>query len=105
MFTETINGGDANDATPGDDYISVTTDVTFVPGDNSETVTITINDDDETENVEYILVTLGVADCNIGGSNHVVIAIVDDDGKNACPSAAANLFTLDLPCKAVAALL
>ncbi len=55
--------------------------VTFNPGEERKTFTITIQDDTEPETLETFRVFIEDADGFIGTPNQAVITIVDNDGK------------------------
>jgi hypothetical protein len=57
--------------------------VTFAPSERSKTVTVTIEDDKNIENIETFCAKLTTTDPKVSavGPPKAVISIVDDDGK------------------------
>ncbi|XP_072023595.1 uncharacterized protein [Amphiura filiformis] len=82
VWVETSAALDADNegnATPGEDYNPLSTLVTFLPDQASQTIDVTINGDDKPEIIERLRVSLSGGDCSINGINSVVIDIQDDD--------------------------
>ncbi|XP_072015829.1 extracellular matrix protein 3-like [Amphiura filiformis] len=82
VWVETSAALDADNegnATPGEDYNPLSTLVTFLPDQASQTIDVTINGDDIPEIIEHLRVSLSGGDCSINGINSVVIGIQDDD--------------------------
>ena len=80
--TDSADGGAA--ATSGEDYTALATTAEFQPGDQSETVSVPIIDDSDTEPLEFFGVRASsirngvLAGAGLGGSTRFVI--VDNDG-------------------------
>jgi hypothetical protein len=67
-------------ATPGVDYVSISQVVTFVAGDVEQTVTITINDDSDSEGNETVEMALAIpSSVAIGTPDAATLTITDDD--------------------------
>ena len=80
--TDSADGGAA--ATSGEDYTALATTAEFQPGDQSETVSVPIIDDSDTEPLEFFGVRASsirngvLAGAGLGGNTRFVI--IDDDG-------------------------
>ncbi|XP_072044873.1 extracellular matrix protein 3-like [Amphiura filiformis] len=75
-----VEGEIPDAATSGQDYFALSKLLTFGEGETSQTVTLTVNDDDIPEVVEHLKVVLSNSDCRIGTDDAVIISIEDNDG-------------------------
>ena len=80
--TGTIAGGPVeHNATPEDDYVTVSKTIIFQSNIDSVTENIQILDDNEPEVREFFQIGLSNANCGIDRGDAIVIGIVDNDGK------------------------
>jgi hypothetical protein len=76
----------ANTALPFQDYVPMSSTLTFPPGQTVQTVTVTILDDGQVEMTESLTVTLSaVANVELGVPATAVLTITDDDEEPVVP--------------------
>ena len=68
-------------ASPGQDYHISVTELVFLPEETVKLVTIVTHDDDTTENLERLIVSLSApTGVTLGSPSEAVLTILDNDG-------------------------
>jgi len=79
----------AGSATGGEDYYGTTEEITFAPGETSQTVDVVILNDDVTETPETFAVRLGATNAEIE-DNEGIVTITDDEPESSLSVAPAS---------------